>query len=164
MSDEIIIRPASSDDVGTIHRLLGDLARSIGAGSSYQSTPQDLHSAGFTDPPAYFALVAERGGEGLGLALYFYTFSTWRGRRGVYIQDLHVVETERGSGLGRRLVEAVAAHARRDGCTHLRLAVALDNKKARGFYKKLGFTECADEMACQIDDDKFSRMAEGVMR
>ena len=77
-------------------------------------------------------------GDIVGMSLFFYNFSTWRGEPGVYVQDMVVSERARGLGLGRRLLLETARHASRHGATHLRLSVDQDNAAAIGFYRSLG--------------------------
>ena len=92
--------------------------------------------------------------------MFFYCYSSWRGRLGVYVQDLHVVASQRGAGLGRRLLAAAALEGRRAGCSHLRLSVAATNAAGRGFYRRLGMLERGDEVICQISDAGFDSLIE----
>lgn len=146
MEISTLIRPATVDDAPAIHAMLVDLARYIGKVETVTSTPEDIRRHGFGASPAFRTLIATRGGKAVGLALYFDEFSTWRGRRGVYLQDLYVAPDLRGSGLGRLLVKAVVARAAADGAVYLRLAVDEENEQAARFYARLGFIESPDKL------------------
>lgn len=161
-SADIVVRTAARGDAAAIHDLLADLAATIGQTTQFKAGVEDLVRAGFGEDPAFHVLLAERCGKPLGLALFFHTYSSWRGSRGVYVQDLHVVASERGSGLGRRLLAAAAEQGRAAGCTHLRLSVARGNDGARGFYRRLGLAECHGEVVCEIADGGFTALAAEV--
>ncbi|RWL42302.1 MAG: GNAT family N-acetyltransferase, partial [Mesorhizobium sp.] len=90
MPAPVTLRPGRIDDVETIHAALLRLGTHIGAHQEITSTPDDLRRYGFGASPAFSTLIAEVGGEFAGLCLHFPIFSTWRGRPGVYVQDLYV--------------------------------------------------------------------------
>jgi ribosomal protein S18 acetylase RimI-like enzyme len=159
LSGEPVIRPATRDDVVTIHALLEELARVTCLENKLRSRPQDLLEHGFSGPPAFEGLVAERDGELLGMTLFFYTFSTWRGEPGVYVQDIVVTGHARGLGLGRRLMQETARHAAERGATHLRLSIDSDNAAALGFYRNLGLEHSDREQILEADGAAFRRLA-----
>ena len=94
------IRRAIEADAGTIHALVIELAAAIGMTGKVASRVEDIRDQGFGADPAFEALIAERDGAAVGLCLFFESFSTWDGRRGVYVQDIYVSEAARGLGLG----------------------------------------------------------------
>jgi GNAT superfamily N-acetyltransferase len=104
LSEKLAIRLATASDVETIHRLLQHLADSTGLRHKFLSRPQDILKFGFSDEPRFEALLAEQGDVVVGLCLFFYNFSSWRGELGVYIQDLVVDSDVRAAGIGRLLV------------------------------------------------------------
>ena len=81
--ETITIRRAVKEDAALVHRLLRDLAIALGKGTVMTSTAADIERFGFGDDPRFEALLAFEGEEAVGLALYFFEFSTWRGRPGV---------------------------------------------------------------------------------
>ncbi len=108
-ADGIVIARATREDAPAIHLLLRALSRALDRPHDVRSTPDDIARYGFGPSPVFETVMARRAGTPVGLALFFYEFSTWRGCPGVYIQDLYVDDTLRGSGLGRKLLAAVAA-------------------------------------------------------
>lgn len=158
--DDITVRAADAGDCGAIHRLLNSLAVSVGDAGKVVGSVDDLRTFGFGDTPLFHALVAERQNQAIGLCLFFYTFSTWLGRPGIYVQDLYVHSSARGSGLGRRLLAKTAAIGRVQGANHLRLAVYRENASAQQFYRAIGMKFRQDECIYQADGDLFSELAD----
>ena len=158
-STDACIRLATAKDVAVIHALLLDLARSLNETDSMRATEDDLMREGFGASPGFHVLLAERNAEPVGMTLFFRAYSSWRGRSGLYVQDLHVIASERGTGLGQNLLAAAARMGLDLGCSHLRLSVAVSNRAGRGFYNHLGLQERSDEMVCQISDSAFEALA-----
>lgn len=158
--DGLAIRPAGAADADALWALLVDLAGSIGLAHKFHGSAEDLRRHGFAETQHFEALIAEAEGIAVGLVLYFLNYSTWRGRLGVYVQDIHVVEAYRKKGLGRRLLAAAAARGRAQGCTHLRLSVDPGNETARRFYERVGLEERSDEAIYQVSDESFHSLAE----
>ncbi|MDZ7644623.1 MAG: GNAT family N-acetyltransferase [Woeseiaceae bacterium] len=159
MQDVVTVRPVERSDAGAIADMIRALGRAIGEEHKVTSRATDFARHGFGPRPAFHGLLAERAGAPVGLALWCYVFSSWRGEPGAYLQDLYVAESERGTGLGRRLLAAVAAGARADGANHLRLSVATDNEPARAFYAHTGSTYRDDECIYQVADADFTALA-----
>lgn len=153
------IRPARSDDAQAIAHMVMKLAESTGHAHKVTSSAEDFLRHGFGDRPEFFGLIAERDATPCGMTLWFYEFSSWRGERGAYLQDIYVADELRGSGLGQRLLAMTAELAMADGATHLRLSVAADNDGARGFYDRLGFTYRDDECIYQLADERLRALA-----
>jgi ribosomal protein S18 acetylase RimI-like enzyme len=155
----ITVRLATENDAATIHALIVDLARATGLREKVSSKPEHFSRHGAGERPAFQALLAEREGQPLGLSLFFYSFSSWRGELGVYVQDLFVSDAARGSGLGRRLIGETARLATRRGATYLRLSVAKENTAAQKFYRTIGMTEAEDECIYQLTGAAFEQLA-----
>jgi len=149
MTGEINIRLAAEEDAVRIHALIVDLAKATELREKVTSRPESFLRYGFGERPAFQAVIAEREGRALGLCLFFYSFSSWRGELGVYVQDLFVAEESRGSGLGRRLIGETVGLARGRGATYLRLSVARTNTAAQEFYQKIGLSRSDDEYIYQ---------------
>ena len=129
------IRPA---DVARIHELIVDLATYQRAADMVRSTPEQLHEALFGPQPAAYALVAEADGAVVGSALYFRKFSTWDGVHGIYLEDLYVAPEQRGLGLGKALLVALAEIAVERRYARLEWAALTWNQPSIDFYTSLG--------------------------
>lgn len=117
---------------------------------------QDIEAALSGSAPDISAIIAEKAGEAVGMSVFFLTFSTWRGARGVYIQDIFVAGGARGTGLGARLLKEVITWAVEQGADHLRLSVDRDNTAAKSFYESLGLSFRDDEMIYTVVGDSFA--------
>lgn len=137
---EVHVRSATSGDAATIVRFIQGLAEFEQEPlSSVKVTEADIVRDGFGPTPRFEALVAERDGDPVGFALFFMNYSTWEGTSGLYIEDLFVDESARGTGAGRALMAAASAIAKDRGCARLELSV-LDWNPARAFYERLGMS------------------------
>ncbi len=137
--EEAIIRPASVDDVPVILELI----RALGAYERAQpgditADEATLRGALFGPHPAAEVLLACRGQIAVGFAVFFHNFSTWRGKRGLYLEDLFVRPEARGRGYGKQLFLAVAKIARERDCARMDWAVLDWNQPAIDFYHRLG--------------------------
>jgi ribosomal protein S18 acetylase RimI-like enzyme len=150
-TSDITIRLAKAEDADVIHSLLGELEQALGATGSVMRSSRDVLRHGFGKKPLFQALIASKAGRDVGLALYFSEFSTWKGKPGVYVQDLYVAKDLRGSGLGRRLMQAVYEAAQKWGACYCKLSVYGDNEAALRFYERLGFRRSEDEKVLVID-------------
>jgi GNAT superfamily N-acetyltransferase len=131
------IRRIRPDDVEAAVGLAYDLAEYERAPDECHLTPAQLHTALFGEEPKLFGHVAEVDGEIVGFAVWFLNFSTWRGVHGIYLEDLYVRSSRRGSGLGKALLAALAAECVANGYARLEWSV-LDWNPATEFYKALG--------------------------
>lgn len=158
MSDvpgNIVMRTATEEDVVAIHRLIRELAETTGPVEKFRSTPDQYLRHGFSDRPMFEALVADSDVGLVGVALYFYTFSSWRGEPGLYLQDLVVTAKARGFGLGEKLLGELVRTAREHHATHLRLAVDSNNTAAMRFYERCGLTNVESDYIYEIEDRDF---------
>jgi GNAT superfamily N-acetyltransferase len=134
----IAIRPAAPADIATIHRYVRELAAFEQAPDAVVSTEGMLHEALFGAKPAAEALIAERDGTVSGFAIFYHTFSTWTGRRGIWLDDLYVTPEARGSGAGAALLEALAGIAVDRDCARFEWWVLDWNTPAIDFYRAKG--------------------------
>src|SRR4029077_1782060 len=133
----VTLRFATAEDVGLLLQLIRELAAYEKAPGAVVATEEDLRRHGFGSERRFEALLALVDGEPAGFALFFPDFSTWRGRPGLFLEDLYVREWARGRGVGRRLIARLAAIAIQRDWPALRLNV-LDWNPAREFYQRLG--------------------------
>ncbi len=175
LDNSIHIRLARDEDAGLIHAGLMKIAVHLGAEGKVTSTVEDIRRHGFGVRPAFEVLIAEAkhpsplwGGVGeeasappvfAGMCLFFPSFSTWRGERGAYIQDIVVDEWFRGSGIGIALIRHTATHVREQGGTYLRLSVDEKNVSAQHFYERLGLAWSREERIHAAYGDAFQVLA-----
>lgn len=155
----ITVRLAVAADVTAIHALLMQLADGTGQRHKLRSKAADLLEHGFSEQPMFHVLLAERAGAVLGLSLFLYLFSSWRGEPGVYMQDLVVDRSSRAGGVGRLLIQETARHAKQRGATHLRLSVERDNAEAIRFYRRIGLRASDGELIFEAGQVVFERLA-----
>lgn len=134
----VSIRPALPGDLSLVVALIRELAAYERLSHEVDASPADIEAALFGPDPRVFCNVAEHDGEACGFALWFYTFSTFRGRHGIYLEDLFVRPEHRGHGIGRVLVADLARRCREGGLARLEWAVLDWNEPSIGFYRALG--------------------------
>ena len=132
------IRPATADDVPLIRALIGELAEYERLADAAVATDDDLRAQLFGAQPAAEVLIGEVDGEAAGFALFFHNFSTFLGKRGLYLEDLFVRPAFRGTGLGKHLMAALARIAVQRDCGRFEWSVLDWNAPAIGFYRRIG--------------------------
>src|SRR4029078_2650838 len=137
-ADNFQIRPARVKDVPIILQLIRDLATYERAPDEVIATEEQLVEVLFGERPVAEVLLAFEGETPVGFAVYFYNFSTWLGRPGLYLEDLFVKAGESGKGYGRALLVELAKIARDRGCGRMEWAVLDWNEPAIKFYIALG--------------------------
>ena len=158
--NDLTLRAADRGDAEVIQSMIRALAESTDDAHRVTGTPADVVRHGFGADPLFDCVIAERDGVAVGLCLYFFSYSTWLGEPGVYVQDLYVADGERGRGTGRRLLAEVAARARSRDATHLRLAVDVNNRGARAFYERIGMEHRDNEQTFHLGGDAFTELSE----
>jgi len=133
-----MIRPATSGDVATLLALVRELADFEREPDAVIANEATLHDALFGSHPAAEALVAEIAGVPVGMAIFFHNFSTWTGKRGLYLEDLYVTPTARASGVGTALLRYLAGLALDRDCARFEWSVLDWNTPAVDFYRAMG--------------------------
>ncbi len=159
-SSSFRIRPASSEDVPTIFQLIRDLAEYERAPNDVVATEEGLREVLFGEHPAAEVLLAIEGERTVGFAVFFHSFSTWLGRRGLYLEDLFVRPEDRGKGYGKALLVALAQIARERKCGRMEWAVLDWNEPAIKFYRTLAATPNEEWTIFRLTSDKIDRLAE----
>ena len=136
--NQIRIEWASEDDLQIVMSLIRELAAYENLSHEVIASEADLRSALFSDPPAAEALIARVEDEAVGFALFFHNFSTFLGRRGLYLEDLFVKPESRGKGYGRRLLIEIARIAVERGCGRMEWSVLNWNELAKKTYRRVG--------------------------
>ncbi len=134
----VSIRKAKVEDSPEIFKLINDLALYEKEPDAVKLTVEDIRRDGFGENPYFKCLIGELDGKIEGFSLYFFTWSTWEGCPSLYLEDLYVRESARGSGLGGKLFKELAKLAVSKGCARFEWSVLDWNKLARDFYHKLG--------------------------
>jgi len=155
------VRPATIDDVPRILELVHELATYEREPDAVEATASDFVAALFppSATPTAFAHVAEVDGEVVGMAVWFVSFSTWRGRNGIWLEDLFVRPEHRGSGLGRALLEALAQVCVERGWRRLEWWVLDWNEPSIAFYRSLGATAEDSWTTFRLTDDALTALA-----
>ncbi|WP_414451985.1 N-acetyltransferase family protein [Burkholderia sp. 22PA0099] len=125
----------------------------------FVATEADLDDALFGPNPAAGALVATQDGAVVGYALYFQNYSTFLGKRGLYLEDLYVQPACRGTGLGTRLLRALAALAVEQRCGRFEWTVLDWNQPAIDFYERLGATVLPDWRVVRVTGEQLEALA-----
>ena len=138
------IRTATPEDIPQILAFIRALAAYEREPDAVTATEEGLLRDGFGPNPFFFCLIAEIDGQPAGFAFYFFNYSTWVGRPGLYLEDLFVHPEFRGLGIGKALLQKVAAIAVEKNCPRLQWEVLDWNTPAIEFYRSLG-AEFLDE-------------------
>lgn len=155
----ITIRPADPQDVGTIMRFVRELAEFERESDAVTSTKPIMREALFGSHPAAEAVIAEDDGDPVGIAVFFHNFSTWTGVRGLWLEDLYVTPSARGSGAGRALLAHLAALALDRGCARFEWCVLDWNARAIDFYRKVGAEPMDNWTTQRVSGDALVRLA-----
>ena len=132
------IRQATADDIPLIIELIGELAEYERMPDEAIATPEDLLRDGFCGQPRFYLEIAEWSGQPAGFALWFFNYSTWQGRPGLYLEDLFVRPPFRKKGIGKALLTYLAKVAVEKGCGRYQWQVLDWNTPAILFYESLG--------------------------
>lgn len=154
------VRLATRDDVPSILRLVRELAAYEREPDAVVATESDLARDGFGDGPRYFeALLASVGAQDVGLAFYFFAYSTWRGRPTLYVEDLYVAPEARRRGIGTELLSALARTAEERGCARMAWSVLDWNEDAKSFYRALGASVLGEWESVRLEGAALARLA-----
>jgi ribosomal protein S18 acetylase RimI-like enzyme len=159
-----MIRAATVDDVDDLLGLVHDLAAYERSPGSVRMDGHQLRAALFGPTPTVFAHVAEEGGEVVGMAIWFLTFSTWTGRHGIHLEDLYVRPEARSAGVGRALLVELASIAQRSGYGRVEWSVLDWNQPAIGFYRSLGARHLDEWHGYRLSGSALTELAETAGR
>jgi GNAT superfamily N-acetyltransferase len=155
----IAIRPAVAADVPLILALIRDLAAYEREPDAVVATEADLLRDGFGGAPRFHVLLAEIDGEPAGFAFYFFSYSTWRGRPALYLEDLFVRPAYRGHGLGKALMARLARIAVEQQCPRFVWEVLDWNEPALRFYASIGAEVLRSWLNVRLEGEALSRLA-----
>lgn len=132
------IRPATADDAELILRFIIELAIYEKAEHEVQTDAAGLRDSLFSEGSTSHALICERAGQPIGYAVYFFNYSTWLGKHGLYLEDLYISPEARGCGAGKALLQHLAQLAVARGCGRFEWSVLDWNQPAIDFYQSFG--------------------------
>ena len=159
---DLRIRPARVQDVPIILQLIRDLATYERAPDQVTATEEQLVDVLFGEKPAAEVLLAFEGESPVGFAVYFYNFSTWLGRVGLYLEDLFVKPENRGKGYGRALLVELAKISRDRGCGRMEWAVLDWNEPAIKFYRALGAQPMHEWTVFRLTSEEIAKLADAA--
>ena len=153
------LRPARPGDAPTILRFILALAEYEKLRHEADLTPADVEASFFGPAPRVFCDLAEVDGQPVGFAVWFYSYSTFRGRHGIYLEDLYVDEAARGLGAGKALLAGLARRCREEGLPRLDWAVLDWNAPSIAFYDALGAEALDGWTTRRLTGDPLERLA-----
>lgn len=155
------IRPATEVDAATILGLIRELADYEQLAHEVTATENDLHASLFGVHPDAEVVIAEADGDVAGYALYFHNYSTFRCKRGLYLEDLFVRPAFRGRGIGKLLLAHLAKVAVQRGCARFEWSVLDWNESAIRFYRQLGAVAMDNWTVFRVTGEALERLATG---
>ena len=149
----IPIRPGTAADLPQVLTLIRELAAFEREPDAVETTLESMQQDGFGERPVFEFFVAEDDQKIVGLALYFYSYSTWKGKC-IYLEDLIVTEAYRGRGLGRRLLDRVVVKAKEENAKRVVWQVLDWNTPAIAFYESLGAARLPEWITCRLTEQQ----------
>lgn len=158
---KIEIRDAQPADAALIHHYIVELAIYEKAEHEVIATIAEIERSLFEPGSPARALICSIDGQTVGYAIYFYSYSTWLGRKGMYLEDLYISPSHRGSGAGKKLLRHLARTACDNGCGRLEWSVLDWNEPAIQFYQSLGASPQDEWVRYRMAGDTLTTFAQG---
>jgi GNAT superfamily N-acetyltransferase len=155
----LVIRSAALADAALIHRFIGELAEYEKMADLAVATVADIEIALFGPTPRAYCHIAEIDGAPVGFALWFYNFSTFQGRAGLYLEDLYVMPEARGRGAGKALLATLARRCLDENLRRMDWAVLDWNAPSIAFYDSLGAASLDDWITRRLSGEALERLA-----
>lgn len=157
----ITIRNATKSDAALILQFIVELARYEKAEHEVKANIPSIEQTIFGANTTTHALICERDGRAIGFAVYFFNYSTWQGKNGLYLEDLYVQPEERGSGAGKQLLQYLAKLAIEKNCGRFEWSVLDWNEPAIRFYESIGAKAKNEWVAYQLAGEALVKLAKG---
>ena len=155
------IRPARPEDAAQILTFITELAEYERARHEVIASVEDIQRSLFSPDSSAKALICERDGQAIGYAVYFFSYSTWLGRNGIYLEDLYVTPQSRGTGAGKLLLRHLAQVACANDCGRLEWSVLDWNQPAIDFYLSIGAQPQDEWVRYRMEGDILRNFAQG---
>lgn len=156
----VVVREANRDDSSLILGFIKELAKYEKAEHEVLATKSSIEDSIFSKDSSTRAVICEKEGSPIGFAVYFFNYSTWLGKHGLYLEDLYVSHTERGSGAGKALLKHLAEIAVANNCGRFEWSVLDWNKPAINFYESLGAKPKNEWIGYQLTGQDLIALAE----
>lgn len=156
----LVIRRAAPRDAALVFAFVGELAAYEKLSVDVTATADDIATALFASPPRVYCDIAEWDGEPAGFALWFLNFSTFRGRHGIYLEDLFVRPQHRRRGIGEALLAHLARRCVDEGWARFEWSVLDWNAPSIAFYKSLGASVLDEWKICRVTGSALSALAQ----
>jgi GNAT superfamily N-acetyltransferase len=160
----LTLRPAEAVDAPLIFSLVSELAAYDRMTHAFDANQELIKSALFSQSPKVFCSIAERNGNPVGFVHWYYTFSSFRGRHGIWIDDLYVRERFRGTGVGRTLLASLARRCIEENLSRLEWAVLSWNSPSIRFFEAAGARLMEEWTLCRLDGLSLHAYAEEASR
>jgi len=154
------IRPATLNDIDLILQFIHDLAEYEREPQAVTATEADIARDGFGPEPKFRVVIAEWEGRPAGFALYFFNYSTWLGRPGLYLEDLFVRTEFRGNGIGKGLLLHLARIAVKENCGRFQWQVLEWNTPSIEFYESLGAKWMKEWLTMRVEGEALKQLAD----
>lgn len=157
---QLIIRNATTQDAPTIHNFIKELAIYEKEEDSMIATIADIQRSIFSESATVDALICELNNQPIGFAVYFYNYSTWLGKSGIYLEDLFVLPEYRGVGAGKALLKTLAKKAVKENCGRFEWSVLDWNEPSIQFYQSIGAKPKSEWIGYQLAGDALLEFAQ----
>lgn len=154
---DFIVRPGRKEDLPRVLELIIELAVFERAPDEVINTVEMMERDGFGPEPVFGFFVAENTKGIVGISLYYWRYSTWKGKR-LYLEDIVVTQSERGKGIGKLLFDTTMNHTLKSDCTGMNWQVLDWNEPAIEFYKKYESKMGQDWINCSLEKDRIAKL------
>ena len=153
------IREAIPKDSQTIFDFIMELAIYEKLPNAVKTTVKEIKNSIFAQNSTVKALICEEDGKAIGYAVYFYNYSTWLGKKGIYLEDLYVNESKRGRGAGKAMIKYLAKKAISENCGRFEWACLDWNTPSRDFYESLGAVALNEWVGYRLEGETLEKFA-----
>jgi len=155
----ITIRDAVASDAQTIYNFIMELAIYEKEPDAVVTTVEETKERIFNENSSVKALICEENGKAIGLAIYFYNYSTWLGKYGIYLEDLYVTQSKRGLGAGKLMLKHLAKKALEEDCGRFEWSCLDWNKPSRDFYESIGAKSQEEWIGYRLEGESLTNFA-----